>query len=106
MPLTRGFRNPLELSEHFTKHGNWLGISDENAYAERADDFLGRPREPGVYEFRRPWNNDLVRYDPVTEEFGVLDEDGYIKTYDKLDPARHGFRTNGEYFEYERSRAL
>jgi len=88
VPVTKGFRDPPDLSDHFIKHGSRLGIADENAYAERADDFLGRSREPGVYEFRRPWNNDLVRYDPATEEFGVLSEDGYIKTYYKPEPAR------------------
>ena len=105
MPLTRGFRDPLDLSDHFRKHGGPLGIADESAYAEQADNFLARSRESGVYEFRRPWNNDRVRYDPTTQEFGVLDADGYIKTYYKPNPARHGFRTNQEYFEYERSRA-
>ena len=105
MALTKGFASPLDLSDHFTKHGARLGIEDESTYLARADNFLGSPKGPTAHEFRRPWNDDLVRYNPTTDEFGVLGENGYIKTYYKPDPARHGFQTNGEYFEYERSRA-
>ena len=104
MALTKGFENPLALSDHFTKHGARLGIADESTYLVRADNFLGRQKSPTAHEFQRLWNSDLVRYDPTTEEFGVLDKDGYIKTYYKPNPATHGFQTNGEYFEYERSR--
>lgn len=106
MALTKGFGNPLDLSDHFTKHGARLGIPDESTYLARADNFLGNVKAPTTHEFHRPWNNDLVRYDPTTDEFGVLDKNGYIKTYYKPDPARHGFQTNGEYFEYERSRTI
>ena len=103
MALTKGFENPLALSDHFTKHGARLGIADETTYLARAANFLGSPTSPTAHEFRRPWNDDIVRYDSTTEEFGVLGKDGYIKTYFKPDPATHGFQTNGEYFEYERS---
>ena len=104
MALTKGFGNPLDASDHFTKHGARLGIADESTYLEKADHFLGSPKTPTAHEFRRPWNDDLLRYDPTTDEFGVLGKSGYIKTYYKPDPTTHGFQTNWEYFEYERSR--
>ena len=104
MALTKGFKSALHPSDHFRNHGARLGIGDEGTYLRKADSFLGSPKPRTAHEFRRSWNNDLVRYDPTADEYGVLDEDGYIKTYYKPDPEKHGFRTNWDYFEYERAR--
>jgi filamentous hemagglutinin len=43
-------------------------------------------------------NGDIVRYNPATEEFGIVKSDGTIRTYYKPDPANHGFPTNLDYF--------
>jgi filamentous hemagglutinin len=48
-------------------------------------------------EKTRP-NGDVVRYNPATDEFGVVKPDGTIRTYYKPDPARHGRPTNLDYF--------
>ena len=105
MALTKAFKSDLHLEDHFANHAARLGIADWQEYLTRADAFLGGPKSKTAHEFRRPWNNDLVRFDPETDEYGVLDKDGYIKTYYKPDPKEHGFQTNWEYFEYEKSRA-
>lgn len=76
LALTPGFRNPLDRSDHFRKHGARLGIADEGAYLAEAKNFVGSPKAPASQEFRRPWKNDVVRYDPTPEEFGVLGKDG------------------------------
>jgi pyocin large subunit-like protein len=44
-------------------------------------------------------NGDIVRFNPVTNEFGVARADGVIRTYFKPDPAVHGFPTNLDYFK-------
>jgi hypothetical protein len=50
-----------------------------------------------LLETIRP-NGDVVRYDPTTDEFGVVNADGTIRTYYKPDPAVHGYPTNLDYF--------
>lgn len=106
MALTKAFKSRLHLEDHFANHGARLGTADQQEYLARADAFLGGPKSKTAQECRRPWNNDLVRFDPATDEYGVMDKDGYIKTYYQPDPEEHGFKTNGEYFRYERSRAI
>jgi len=39
-----------------------------------------------------------VRYNPATEEFGVAQGNGTIRTYFKPDPSIHGYATNLDYF--------
>ncbi len=40
----------------------------------------------------------IVRFNPVTDEFGVLSSSGTIKTYYKPDPVIHGKVSNLDYF--------
>ncbi|ASV88650.1 putative large secreted domain protein (plasmid) [Ochrobactrum quorumnocens] len=39
-----------------------------------------------------------MRYNPVTEEFGVVSSSGDIRTYYRPDPTVHGWPTNLDYF--------
>lgn len=41
---------------------------------------------------------DAVRYNPGTDEFGVVSSGGSIRTYYKPDPVAHGKASNLEYF--------
>jgi len=43
-------------------------------------------------------NGDAARFNPKTNEFGVVSKNGAIRTYFKSDPAVHGHSTNLDYF--------
>lgn len=51
----------------------------------------------GVLEKVRS-NGDIVRYNPSTDEFGVVSSGGSIRTYYKPGPTVHGKDSNLEYF--------
>ncbi len=99
MPFTSGFSSAIELADHFRKHGNeFVGVASAIEYQRRADEFLGGPKRSTTLEYRRT-KGDLVRFDPTTDEFGVLMVSGYIRTYFKPKPGvTHGRRTNLDYF--------
>ncbi len=93
------------LEEHFNAHNQDFGSSDEFAYEQLADAFLGGALRPTTVECHRTqFDSARVRYDYVSQEFGVIDADGYILTYFKPDPAEHGRATNRAYFEWQRLR--
>jgi len=70
---------------------------DEDEYQRLADEFLGGPRAAETWECRRR-NGDIVRYNAVSDEFGVLNGAGVIRTYLKLDPTDHPTVSNLQYF--------
>lgn len=94
-----GFYPPL-LTDHFDRHrGEFPGITTEEEYEALADTFLGDlTTQPGVEECIRRTNRDFIRYNTITEEFGILAADQYIRTYFKPDPGKHGLPTNHDYF--------
>lgn len=96
--MTSGtFSDQGKLLDHFRRHGQDFGAKSAADYEQLADDFLNSPGPTGVVEKIRS-NGDLVRYNPATDEFGIVKPDGTIRTYFKLDPAVHQFPTNLDYF--------
>jgi len=95
----------VHRADHFQNHGERLGLLTEDEYETFADAFLGEPAPPSARQFVRPWNGDLVRYDEGVDVFGVLRNDGFIKTCYRPDPAFHGQRTNLDYYLSEEERA-
>ncbi|HEY3940443.1 MAG TPA: hypothetical protein VGL97_23650 [Bryobacteraceae bacterium] len=91
------FTDDAKLQSHFEDHGGDFGARTEAEYQQQASDFLTRIKPQGVLEKIRP-NGDIVRYNPATEEFGVLSKSGAVRTYYKPDPAIHGYPTNLDYF--------
>lgn len=86
MPLsTRGFESIAQLHRHFSEHGGDFGASNANEYERMADEFLGGSKPEAVHECARRGGARL-RYDPITEAFGVLDSDDTIRTYFKPVP--------------------
>jgi pyocin large subunit-like protein len=86
MPLcTKGFESVAQLNRHFSEHGDDFGASNPNEYEQMADDFLGVDKPQTVHECARPGGSKL-RYDPVSEAFGVIDGFGIIRTYFKPVP--------------------
>lgn len=96
MPFTSGF-DPAELPDHFTKHGAEFGAATAQIYEQMADIFFGGPTPATTHECVRS-RGDVVRYDTGTDEFGVVDRNGIIRTYFKPDPRRHHKPTNYDYF--------
>ena len=94
---TSGFNTAVDLTSHFGDHGADFGASNEVQYERLADDFCGAPLPSGALECRRR-NGDIVRYNPMTDEFGVLSRLGVVRTYYKPNPVVHGCLTNEDYF--------
>ncbi|WP_259665730.1 hemagglutinin repeat-containing protein [Rhizobium binae] len=91
------FGSVAKLQDHYNRHGNDFGAKSAAEYQAQAKAFLGGPITPGILEKTRS-NGDIVRYNPTTDEFGVVSSGGIIRTYYKPDPAVHGKGSNLDYF--------
>jgi|SRR5580704_15222509 pyocin large subunit-like protein len=81
MPLiTKGFESREQLNRHFNEHGDDCRASNPREYEEIADSFLGRPKPDHVHECMRACGA-IVRYDPTSELFGILDRDRVCRTF-------------------------
>ncbi|WP_430733403.1 hypothetical protein [Ectothiorhodospira lacustris] len=81
---------------HFKDHGADFGAKNAVDYVRKAEHFLHNPTA-GVLSKTRA-NGDVVRFDPATNAFGVMDKTGAPRTFFKPDPAKHGYPTNLDYF--------
>ncbi len=81
---------------HYQDHGRDFGAKNAVDYVRQARQFLLSP-PPGTLTRTRA-NKDIVRYNPLTNTFGVLAPSGVPRTFFKPDPAVHGFPTNLDYF--------
>jgi pyocin large subunit-like protein len=99
VPYTRGFKDFADLMDHYQSHVSEFGVKamGPTEYQELADAFLGGPTSAGVHEHTRS-KGDRLRFNPVTNEFGVLSASGFIRTYYKPDPIEHGEATNMDYY--------
>jgi hypothetical protein len=94
------FADTAKLQDHFSRHGSDFGATTATQYQGQASQFLTSARPNEVLEKVRS-NGDVVRYNPTTEEFGVISANGSIRTYYRPDPAVHGYSTNAEYFNVQ-----
>ncbi len=83
MPFTSGFETPADLTDHFLKHRAEFSVSKEEDYEALADAFCGGPKNANTQECRRRRDGAVLRYNPVTNEFGVLHTGNYVGTYFK-----------------------
>jgi hypothetical protein len=81
---------------HFRDHGKDFGALNATEYARMAANFLHSPPQGVLTRVRS--NGDIVRFDPVSDAFGVMDKNGAPRTFFRPDPAVHGYRTNMDYF--------
>jgi len=100
VPFTSGF-DPAELADHFKRHKADFGCTTPEEYEAQADLFLGGPLPAGAFEGIRINSRDVVRFNPNTNEFGIVSRHGVIRTYYKPKPRRHGFGSNYQYFLVE-----
>jgi pyocin large subunit-like protein len=82
--------------KHFKDHGLDFGAKNAIEYVKMAKDFLTKPPSGTLTTVRS--NGDIVRFDPVTNAFGVAKADGVPKTFFVPDPSVHGYETNLDYF--------
>jgi Phage portal protein len=85
------------LTRHFLDHGNDFGAETESEYENQAGSFLTDQDNSDILEFMRRIG-DTVRFNPLTDEFGVISSDGKILTYYRPDPQIHGRPTNLDYY--------
>ena len=104
MPLlTNGFNTVGDRYDHWDRHHVEFEPPplSETDYEARADAFLGGPKPGHVLECDRVMPSGNVRrcrYDPVTNEYGVLADDGCMVTYFRPTLGKHPFATNEAYF--------
>ena len=73
-----------------------IAAPDETTYEVLADQFLGAARKPSTLECKRA-GGDTIRFDCKSDEYGIQDANGFIRTYFRPDPSRHGLPTNFHY---------
>jgi hypothetical protein len=102
---TRGFIDHAMLLWKFHKHvtlGREFTYATRDDYETNADRFLGEPKDTNTEEYvkikKDGTRGDKLRYNRVTQEFGILGSDGVIRSYYKPNPARHGKGTNYDYY--------
>jgi pyocin large subunit-like protein len=82
---TKGFLNSAQLQYHFQEHGMDFSAKNVKDYERMADVFLGDGLAPNARECMRR-QGDKVRFNPHTDEYGVIDTSGVIRTYFKPTP--------------------
>lgn len=111
MAYTNGFPDQTTLELKFDKHvtiGQEFTYSDANEYGQQADRFLGEPLDADTLECFRTRKNgtvgDKIRYNRVTQEFGILAANNTIRSYyvprPGPQPNGHGFATNELYWQH------
>jgi Phage portal protein len=96
------------LDGHFEDHGSDFGATTSSEYEKQASDFLTNQKNPDILEFTRLRGyrtGDIVRFNPETDEFGVVRPNGSIRTCYRPDPKLHGFATNLDYFNSEKEKS-
>ncbi len=98
MPEAHGFLTEWDKQRHFNDHRHeFLNLQSADEYEARGIAFLHGPTNATMLEQVRR-DGDRVRFDQSTQEFGVCDQDGHIRTYFVADPAFHGKTDNLTYF--------
>jgi pyocin large subunit-like protein len=85
--------------QHYNDHGAAVGAANANQYEAMADRFIGFNPLPRFHlQSKRPREEDLIRYNPMTNEFGIMDKNGYIRTYFKPNTSLHMLPRNLDYY--------
>ncbi len=72
------FRSKKLLDDHYKKHGKEMGFASAAEYVEAANRVVSSPDV--LYKLEKE-DNDHVYYLEETNEFVVISQDGYIRTY-------------------------
>ena len=82
VPNTNGFST---LAEHYADHGAEFGSITVADYSHLADELWVSPKPRHVEECRRR-RGDTLRFDTLSESFGVVDKNNLIRTFFKPIP--------------------
>ncbi len=113
---TLGFRPGL-LTQHWALHyAEFPSLTTEAEYEEAADRFLTKPLDRDTLECYRTRPDGTrgarVRYNTVTQEYGILGQDNYIRSYyiagpvSPTNPRGHRLPTNLDYFRWDCARRM
>jgi pyocin large subunit-like protein len=102
-PSSPRFANGDLLAEHFAKHMYDFDAETPSEYDDLAAQFLTNQNNPDVLELTRP-DGDVVKFNPNTNEFGILSGDGNVRTYLRLDERSHDYPSNLNYFYAQKGR--
>ncbi len=91
------FKHRYSLERHFVRHGHEFHAASADEYERLAEAFMMEQLRAGALECRRT-NGDLVRFDPRTNEFGVLSAAGHIATFMIVQPLPGDQQTPLQYF--------
>ncbi len=91
-----GFANENTLESHYNDHGADFGAKSSSQYQALAKSFMNSDNSSILSKTRI--NGDIVKFNPSTNEFGVVTSSGIIRTYYKPNPAIHGEPTNLDYY--------
>ncbi|MFJ9026544.1 hypothetical protein ACIRPU_42365 [Streptomyces sp. NPDC102259] len=84
--------------DHWDKHkSEFPHINSQQGYVDAAQRFM-RSQDPWIQTKTRS-NGDMVRFNRVTDEFGIMTNAGEMRTYYKPDPSKHGYASNQDYFD-------
>ncbi|MCR5205739.1 MAG: hypothetical protein K6E47_11840 [Lachnospiraceae bacterium] len=72
------FRNNKLLNQHYEKHGIEMGFDSKESYEKAASDVINNP--DALHKIEKE-DGDFVYYVEATNEFVILSQDGYIRTY-------------------------
>jgi len=82
---TLGFHNAIQRNRHFQEHGADFSAASAEHYEQLADAFLAGSKPAHVEECTRS-KGDVIRYNPRTQEFGIVSKSGVIRSYFKPVP--------------------
>lgn len=92
------FKHRPDLQRHFIRHGIEFGADTADEYERLADEFMIGPLRNGAMEcFRK--NGAKVRFDPGTNEFGILAKEGYVSTFMVVRTLPSSNQTAFQYFQ-------
>jgi hypothetical protein len=81
------------------RYGQEFGTATADEYGRLADAFMMEPLREGVLECQRRRDGARVRFDPKTNEFGILTIAGHIATFMIVQPLRSSSQTPRQYYE-------
>ena len=92
------FNNRYLLERHFVRHGEEFGSKTADEYEKQAELFMTGLLREGVLEcYRR--NGARVRFDPATDNFGIVTPGGNLLTFMKATPLPSDRHTAKQYYE-------
>ena len=72
-------------------------VNSQQEYVDTALRFM-RSQDPWIQAKTRS-NGDIVRFNRVADEFGIMTSTGAMRTYCKPDPSKRGYASNRDYFD-------